>query len=74
MPANGLHADDGRVKDLAAAMNTSLGRKADDAEVIKQVKAADGTPLEAVDGVVTLPAAQTGVTIATTDYAAQITN
>ena len=74
MPANGLAADDGRVKDLAAAMNDSLGRKADDAGVVKQLRAADGTPLEAVDGVVTLPAAQSGVTIAATDYAAQITN
>lgn len=74
MPANGKHADDGRVQDLAVTVRQELGRKADDAEVVKQIQAADGTPLPLVGGVVTLPAAPAGVTIATTDYSALITN
>lgn len=74
MPANGKPADDGRVTDLANSMNTSLGRKADDAEVVKQIQAADGTPLPLADGVVKLPAAQAPAAVSDTDYSALITN
>lgn len=74
MPANGKYADDGRVQDLAVTVRQELGRKADDAEVVKQIQAADGTPLPMAGGVVTLPASSSGAAVSDTDYSALITN